>query len=74
MAHPQGAVWSAGKDGDLTGWRKHFSAEQQWGQTPAAASLKVFETFEDLRAAVPAELAALVEEYATEPEVEDLDI
>jgi EXLDI family protein len=74
LARPKGAVWSAGKDGELTGWRKHFSADQQWGQLPASASLTVFDTFEELRAAVPAELAALVEAYATEPEVEDLDI
>jgi EXLDI family protein len=74
VARPKGHVWSAGKDGELTGWRKHFSADQQWGQLPASATLDVFDTFEELRAAVPAELAALVEDYATEPEVEDLDI
>ena len=74
VARPKGHVWSAGKDGELTGWRKHFSADQQWGQLPASATLEVFETFEELREAVPAELAALVEAYATEPEVEDLDI
>ena len=74
VARPKGYVWSAGKDGQLTGWRKHFSADQQWGETPATGTLEVFETYEQLRAAVPAELAALVEAYATEPEVEDLDI
>ena len=74
VARPKGFVWSAGKDGQLTGWRKHFSGDQQWGETPAAAILDVFETFEDLKQAVPAELAALVEAHATEPEVEDLDI
>jgi EXLDI family protein len=74
LARPEGHVWSAGKDGELTGWRKHFSAEQQYGQLPASATLTVFDTFDDLQAAVPAELAALVEAYATEPEVEDLDI
>jgi EXLDI family protein len=73
-AFPKGFVHTAGKDGQLTGWRKHFVAEQQWGETPAMATLEVFETFEELRAAVPAELAALVEAYATEPVVEDLDI
>jgi EXLDI family protein len=74
VARPKGYLHAAGKDGELTGWRKHFSADQQWGTTPASASLEVFDTFEELRAAVPAELAALVEVYATEPEVEDLDI
>jgi EXLDI family protein len=74
VARPKGHVWAAGKDGQLSGWRKHFSADQQWGETPATSTLEVFTTFEELRAAVPAELAALVEAYATEPEVEDLDI
>lgn len=74
VARPKGFVHTAGKDGQLTGWRKHFAGNQQWGETPAAAILEVFETFEDLRQAVPAELAAVVEAYATEPEVEDLDI
>jgi EXLDI family protein len=73
-ARPKGFVHTAGKDGQLTGWRKHFAADQQWGETPATATLEVFATFEELRAAVPAELAALVEAHATEPEVEDLDI
>ncbi|RFU19212.1 EXLDI protein [Geodermatophilus marinus] len=73
-ARPEGFVWTAGTEGRLTGWRKHVSADQQWGQTPATAVLEVFATFEELRAAVPAELAALVEAHATEPEVEDLDI
>jgi len=74
VARPKGFVHSAGKDGELTGWRKHFAADQQWGQTPATATLTVFDTIDELRAAVPAELAALVEQYATEPQVEDLDI
>jgi len=74
VARPKGFVHTAGKDGSLTGWRKHFAADQQWGETPAAATLEVFESFEELRVAVPAELAALVEAYATRPEVEDLDI
>jgi EXLDI family protein len=73
-AHPKGWVHTAGKDGELTGWRKHFAAAQQYGETAATATLEVFETFAELRATVPAELAALVEVYATEPEVEDLDI
>ncbi len=74
VTRPRGWVHSAGKDGQLTGWRKHFAAEQQWGQVPASATLEVFETFEELQEAVPVELAALVETTATEPEVEDLDI
>lgn len=74
VARPKGHVWTAGKEGELTGWRKHFSADQQWGETPETATLSVFDTLDELRAAVPAELSALVAAYATEPEVEDLDI
>jgi EXLDI family protein len=74
VERPKGFVHTAGKDGQLTGWRKHFASDQQWGETPASSTLDVFETFEELRKAVPAELAALVEAYATQPEVEDLDI
>lgn len=74
VVHPKGFVHTAGKDGQLTGWRKHFSSDQQWGETPSSGVLEVFDTFDELRVAVPAELAALVEPHATEPEVEDLDI
>lgn len=74
LARGEEYVHSAGADGQLTGWRKHFSPEQQWGQLPATAALDVFETFAALQQAVPAELAALVEVHATAPEVEDLDI
>lgn len=74
VAHPQGFVHTAGKDGTLTGWRKHLSADQQWGEVPAHATLTVVDTLEELRAVVPAELAALVEQHADAPEVEDLDI
>jgi EXLDI family protein len=74
VARPKEYVHSAGKDGDLTGWRKHFSSDQQWGEIPATSTLTVFDTFEELRKAIPAELAALVEAHAARPEVEDLDI
>ena len=74
VARPAEYVHSAGRNGELTGWRKHVAADQQWGQVPATATLEVFGTFEELRPAVPAELAALVEAHATAPEVEDLDI
>jgi EXLDI family protein len=74
VAYGKGFVHTAGKDGQLTGWRKHFAADQQWGETPAHSTLDVFETFDELKAAVPAELAGVVEDYATSPEVEDLDI
>src|SRR3954451_22464480 len=68
VALPKGFVHTAGKDGQLTGGRKHVAAEQRGGEPPAMATLEVYETVEGLRAAVPAELAALVEAYATQPE------
>ena len=74
LARAEGYVHTAGKDGELTGWRKHLSADQQYGPVPASATLTVFETFAELRAAVPPQLAALVEPHTAEPEVEDLDI
>ncbi|WP_151523915.1 EXLDI protein [Serinicoccus kebangsaanensis] len=74
VARSASYVHRAGKDGQLTGWRKHFATDQQWGEIPASAALDVYDTLDDLRAGVPADLAALVEEIPTEPEVEDLDI
>ena len=67
-------VHTAGPDGELTGWRKHFVADQQWGQIPASATLEVFETLDELESRIPSELLAIVSANAELPEVEDLDI
>ncbi len=67
-------VHQAGPDGDAKGWRKHFSPDQVWGQTPPTATLEVFDSLEDLRETIPTELYALVAAAAEIPEVEDLDI
>jgi EXLDI family protein len=67
-------VHQAGPDGDAKGWRKHFSPDQVWGQAPAATTLEVFDTLEELRETIPAELYALVAADAEIPTVEDLDI
>jgi len=67
-------VHTAGPAGEVTGWRKHFAADQQWGQIPASATLTVFDTIDELEPAVPAELFAIVSANAELPEVEDLDI
>lgn len=67
-------VHEAGPDGDAKGWRKHFSSDQVWGQTPATATLDVFDTLEELRDTIPGELYAQVTAAATIPDVEDLDI
>ena len=67
-------VHTAGADGQVTGWRKHLVADQQWGQIPATATLEVFETLDEMEPRVPAELFAIVSANAELPEVEDLDI
>jgi EXLDI family protein len=67
-------VHQAGPDGEATGWRKHFSSDQVWGQTPVTATLEVFDTLEELRATIPRVLYTLVASAAEIPEVEDLDI
>ncbi|GAA4658956.1 EXLDI protein [Kineococcus glutinatus] len=67
-------LWSAGPDGKATGWRKHFSSDQQWGTTAATATLEVADDLDALRALVPAELHAQVAALAEVPVVEDLDI
>jgi EXLDI family protein len=67
-------VHTAGPDGQVTGWRKHFVADQQWGQIPASATLEVFETLDELEPRLPTELFAIVSANADLPEVEDLDI
>ena len=68
------SVWTAGPDGQATGWRRHFARDQQWGTLPKTASLQVFEDLESLRDQVPHELYTLVEAAAEQPVIEDLEI
>ncbi len=68
------SVWTAGTDGQTTGWRKHFASDQQWGTLPKTASLEVFDDLDSLRKHVPHELYTLVEAAAEQPVIEDLDI
>ena len=68
------AHWTAGADGSATGWRKHFSTDQQVGVAAPTATLEVLDTIEDLRAKVPSELYDLVVIADSAPVVEDLDI
>lgn len=67
-------IHMAGPDGKATGWRKHLSQDQTWGQTSATATLEVLDSVEDLRERVPPELYDLVAAAAEQPVVEDLDI
>jgi EXLDI family protein len=68
------SVWTAGADGQATGWRKHVASDQQWGTLPRTASLQVFEDLDSLREHVPHELYTLIEAAAGQPVIEDLDI
>ena len=68
------AVWTAGPDGKAQGWRKHFSSDQQWGSTPPTATLEVFDSIDELRPRIPAELFEMVSAAADQPAIEDLDI
>lgn len=66
--------WTAGADGTATGWRKHFSSDQQVGTTAPTATLEIVDTRENLRPKVPSELYDLVVAADEQPAVEDLDI
>jgi EXLDI family protein len=68
-----GAALAAHATG-LTGWRKHFAGDQQWGTLPKTASLQVFDDLDSLRKHVPHELYTLVEATTEQPAVEDLNI
>ena len=61
----------------LTGWRSwvgNWSTDQSWSMAQGEASLQIVDTVEELRALIPEDLYALVEEAAEQPAVEDLDI
>lgn len=68
------AHWTAGADGTATGWRKHFSSDQQVGTTAPSATLEIFDTIEELRSRIPDELYDMVVTTDDQPVVEDLDI
>lgn len=68
------SVWTAGPDGQATGWHKHFASDQQSGTLPKTASLQVFDDLNSLRKNVPHELYALVEAAVEQPVIVDLDI
>lgn len=68
------SVWTAGPDGQATGWRKHVASDQQWGTLPKTASLQVFDDLDSLRHQVPPDLYSLVEAAVGQPVIVDLDI
>ncbi|WP_433293265.1 EXLDI protein [Actinoplanes sp. CA-030573] len=71
-------VWRAGENpGEGGGWRtllNAFSPNQTWGSNSGERTLEVYDTAEDLRAHIPAELYDLIEASLAEPAIEDLDI
>lgn len=69
-----GYAHTGGPDGKLTGWRKHFSSEQQFGELPATSTVEVFDDLDALREAIPATLFETIKASATVPEVENLDV
>jgi EXLDI family protein len=61
----------------LTGWRSwigNWSTDQSWSMAQGESTLQVFDTVEELRDLISADLYALVEEADSQPTVEDLDI
>jgi EXLDI family protein len=67
--------WALDADGKPAGWRAQLGlANVRYGSRPGESILEVYETLEDLRDHVPAELFAMLERSARQPALEDLDI
>jgi EXLDI family protein len=62
-------------DGKPAGWRGYLGlGNVSYGSKPAESTLEVFDSFEQLRDKVPAQLFDMVSAAAKQPVVEDLDI
>jgi EXLDI family protein len=62
-------------EGKPAGWRGHLGiGNVSYGSTTGESTLEVFESFDDLRGHVPAQLFDLVADTAPKPAIEDLDI
>jgi EXLDI family protein len=62
-------------EGKPAGWRGYLGlGNVSYGSKPAESTLEVFDTFEQLRDRVPAQLYDMVAASAKQPAVEDLDI
>jgi EXLDI family protein len=71
--------FSLGADDEqyLSGWRSwigNWNSDQSWSMAQGEATLYVVDTVEELRELIPEDLYELVEEAASHPTVEDLDI
>ncbi|HET6985393.1 MAG TPA: EXLDI protein [Kribbella sp.] len=72
-------LYNVGADDEqyLSGWRSwigNWSSDQSWSMAQGDATLYVYDTVEELREQIPEDLYELVEEAASQPAVEDLDI
>lgn len=72
-------VWTAGdptaeNPGTLRNLMNMFSANQTWGSNQGERTLDVYDTVDDLRAHLPAELYDLIHTLIEQPPIEDLDI
>jgi EXLDI family protein len=67
--------WALGDDGKPAGWRAQLGmGHVRYGSRPGESLLEVYETLEELRDHVPADLFAMLERSARQPALEDLDI
>jgi EXLDI family protein len=76
----QNWVWTAGEQGgdDNPGtWRNFvnmFSSNQTWGSNQGERTLEVYDTVDELREHIPAELYDLIQALIEQPPIEDLDV
>lgn len=64
-----------GADGKPAGWKGHLGlGNVTYTETPAASTLEVVESLEELEGKVPPELYEMVARSARQPSVEELDI
>lgn len=62
-------------DGKPAGWRGYLGlGNVSYGSKPAESTLEVFDSFEQLRERIPAQLYEMVANSVKQPLVEDLDI
>jgi len=62
-------------EGKPAGWRGYLGIGNiSYGSTPGESTLEVFESFEDLREHIPAQLFEMVADSGRKPPIEDLDI
>ena len=67
--------WMVDAEGKPAGWRGYLGIGNiSYGSTPGESTLEVFESFEDLREHIPAQLFEMVADSGRKPPIEDLDI